>query len=404
MSNVSWVQRGGPLALLAMGYRSELERLGFTDNSVVTHVVLMGQLSRWLSDADVAVGDLSEERVAEFFATRRAGGQRRVQTAKTLRPMFEYLRAQGVIAPRSPGPGAPLDDFLASYRRYLLEDRGLAASTVVTYQAKARLFLSERMAGKPGTPGLEGLSGADVTAFLLRECSRVSVGSAKNTANTLRSLLRFLRVEGLIGQDWASAVPPVAGWRDTSLPSTLEASEVAELLASCNRSESTGMRDFAILTLLGRLGLRCCEVANLELDDIDWRAGQLKVRGKSRREDPLPLLSDVGQALASYLRHGRPLVESRRVFLTCLAPLRGLTAASVGSVVRRACERAGRAPVGAHRLRHSLATEMLRQGVALSDISQVLRHQDLATTQAYAKVDLVALRRVCRPWPEGQQR
>ena len=199
-------------------------------------------------------------------------------------------------------------------------------------------------------------------------------------------------------------MPPVAGWRDTSLPPRPAASEVAELLSSCDRSQPTGMRDFAILTLLAGLGLRSCEVASLELDDIDWRIGELRVRGKGRqREEPLPLTDQVGQALASYLRHGRPAANTRKVFVTSLAPQRALVAVSVSNVVRRACERTGRSPFGSHRLRHALASEMLRQGVALTDICQVLRHRDLATTQAYAKVDLAVLRKVARPWAGGEQ-
>jgi site-specific recombinase XerD len=207
----------------------------------------------------------------------------------------------------------------------------------------------------------------------------------------------------LIGSDLAVAVPPVAGWRDTALPSTLAASEVAALLSSCDRSKLTGRRDFAILTLLARLGLRSCEVAGLELDDIDWRAGELRVRGKGRSQGCLPLLSEVGECLASYLRDGRPRAESRRVFLTSLAPLRGLHPASIGSVVGRACERVGRPVVGPHRLRHALAAEMFRQGATLPQIGQVLRHRDLATTAVYAKVDLGALRRVAQPWPGAGQ-
>ena len=270
---------------------------------------------------------------------------------------------------------------------------------MVSYEGTARLFLSERMLTGGGETGVEGLRGAGVTGFLLRECSRLAVGSAKNRVNHLRSLLRFLQLGGVIAGDLASAVPPVAGWRDTSLPATLAASDVAGLLSSCERSQPAGLRDFAILTLLARLGLRSCEVAGLELDDIDWRRGELRVRGKGRGGDPLPLLNEVGEAVACYLHDGRPRAESRKVFLTSLAPLRGMKAASVGHVVRRACERTGRAPLGPHRLRHALATEMLRRGAALPDISQVLRHRDLATTQAYAKVDLVTLHSVAQPWP-----
>ena len=399
MSNVSWVCSGGPLARFADGYGAELSRLGFTHHSVVTHVVLMGQLSRWMSDAGIVAGDLTEDRVQGFFDARRAGGQNRVPTARTLVPLFGYLRSCGVVPPPPAVVLTPLEDLLSRYRRYLLEGRGLAPSTVVSYEATARLFLSDRTLAGGGETGVEGLCGAGVTGFLLRECSRLAVGSARNRVNHLRSLLRFLQLEGVIAADLASAVPPVAGWRDTSLPPALAASDVAGLLAGCDRSQPAGLRDFAILTLLARLGLRSCEVAGLELDDIDWRRGELRVRGKGRGGDLLPLLTEVGEAVACYLRDGRPRAGSRKVFLTSLAPLRGLRAASVGQVVRRACERTGRAPLGPHRLRHALATEMLRQGAALPDISQVLRHRDLATTQVYAKVDLVALRSVAEPWP-----
>ncbi|HWM98134.1 MAG TPA: tyrosine-type recombinase/integrase, partial [Streptosporangiaceae bacterium] len=330
MSNVSWVRSGGPLARFADGYGAELSRLGFTHHSVVTHVVLMGQLSRWMSDAGIVVGDLAEDRVQGFFDARRAGGQNRVPTARTLVPLFGYLRSRGVVPPPAGVVPAPLEDLLSRYRRYLLEGRGLAPSTVVSYEGTARLFLSERTLTGGGETGVEGLCGAGVTGFLLRECSRLAVGSAKNRVNHLRSLLRFLRLGGVIAGDLASAVPPVAGWRDTSLPPALAASDVAGLLSGCDRSQPAGLRDFAILTLLARLGLRSCEVAGLELDDIDWRRGELRVRGKGRGGDPLPLPDEVGQAVACYLHDGRPRAESRKVFLTSLAPLRGMKAASVG--------------------------------------------------------------------------
>src|SRR6266540_3133449 len=243
MGNVSWVRGGGPLARLAEGYGVELARLGFTRNSVVTHVVLLGQLSRWMSEVEIDVGEPPE-------------------------------------ADRS----TPLEELLARYRRYLVDDRGLARSTVLNYEGSARRSLSERSLIGGGETGVERLCGADVAGFLLRECSRRAVGAAKNRVTDLRSLLRFLHLEGLIAGDLAAAVPPVAGWRDTALPGPLAAAEVAELLSSCDRSQPTELRDFAILMLLARLGLRSCEVAGLELDDIEWRAGELRVRGKGRGE------------------------------------------------------------------------------------------------------------------------
>ena len=401
MSNVAWSQGDGPLARFADGYGAELAGLGFTHNSVVIHVVLMGQLSRWMSEAGIVVADLTEDRVEGFFDARRAGGQRRVPTARTLVPLFGYLRSRGVVPPPEAATSTPLEDLLTRYRRHLLDDRGLVLSTVLNYEGRARQFLSERILAGGGDTGVDGLCGADVTGFLLRECSRLSVGSAKNRVNDLRSLLRFLHLEGLIQSDLAVAVPPVAGWRDTGLAPRLAASEVAELVSSCDRSLPTGLRDFAILMLLARLGLRSCEVAGLELDDIVWRAGELNVRGKGGGMDRLPLLSDLGEALAAYLYDGRPRAESRKVFLASLAPWRGLCPGSVNHVVRRACERTGRHPVGPHRLRHSLATELLAQGATLPQIGLVLRHKDLATTAAYAKVDLAGLRSVAQPWPGG---
>jgi site-specific recombinase XerD len=399
MNKISWVGRGGPLAPFADGYAAELARLGFTANSVVTHLALMGQLSRWMSGANLAVEELTVARVEEFFDTRRAGGQRRVPTARTLAPLFCHLSAYGVLPPLPVGPTSPLEALLERYVHHLIADRGLAGSTVQCREGMARRFLSERASLMGDGLGLVGLCGKDTTTFLLRECSSLGIGSAKNRVTDLRSLLRFLHLEGLIATDLAASVPAVAGWRDTALPATQAGADVCALISSCDRSQPTGLRDHAILLLLARLGLRSCEVARLELDDVDWRAGELQVRGKGGSEQRLPLPTDVGEALAAYLRDGRPRAASRKIFLTRIAPLRGITACSVGHVVRRACERTGQDPVGPHRLRHALAAEMLRRGAALPHISQVLRHRDLATTAVYAKVDLGALRSVAQPWP-----
>ena len=398
MRKVSWDRKGGPLAAFADGYRADLVRLGFTANSVVTHVVLMGQLSRWMAQAGVRVDELTPARIDEFLEGRRAGGQRRVPTARTLVPLLACLRAAGVLGPPPAGPATQLGELLGRYERHLAEARGLAPATVAGHMGVARRFLSERVSAAGGGTGIEGLSGGVVTAFLLRECERLAAGSAKNRVTGLRSLLRFLRLEGLVAADLAAAVPPVAGWRDAGLPATPASLDVAALIAGCDRSQPAGLRDYAILLLLVRLGLRSCEVAGLELGDFDWRAGELGVRGKGGG-GRLPLPADVGGAVAAYLLDGRPRAECRAVFLTVLAPVRAIRACSVGRIVARACERTGQRPVGPHRLRHALAAEMLRQGAALPEISQVLRHRDMATTAVYAKVDLAALRGVAQPWP-----
>jgi integrase len=242
-----------------------------------------------------------------------------------------------------------------------------------------------------------------VVAFLLHESGRVSVGATKGRVAELRSLLRFLHLKGLTPTNLASAVPPVAGWHDTGIPIGLTATDVQRLLDCCDRADAGGKRDFAILMIVARLGLRSAEVARLELDDIDWRGGEIVVRGKARRRDRLPLPADVGQALAAYVRDARPATSTRRVFLALKAPMRAIRPDLVSDVTRRACRRAGLPSVGAHRLRHTLATEMMRRGAKLVEVSQVLRHRDLATTAIYAKVDLNNLRSIALPWPEAQR-
>jgi integrase/recombinase XerD len=240
---------------------------------------------------------------------------------------------------------------------------------------------------------------SDVVEFLVREYARLTVGAGKGRVAELRSLLRFLYLMGLTSLPLATAVPPVAGWRDTKVPTGIATDDVQRLLESCDRRSSGGIRDFAILTVVARLGLRSAEVARLELDDIDWRAGEIVVRGKARRQDRLPLPSDVGEALTAYLCDARPPAPIRQVFLAQKAPKRAIRPDLVSDVARRACERAGVPRVGAHRLRHALATELLRRGATLVEVGQILRHRDLATTAVYAKVDLGSLRSVALPWP-----
>jgi site-specific recombinase XerD len=218
-------------------------------------------------------------------------------------------------------------------------------------------------------------------------------------ATGLRSFLGFALLEGLIAAPLASAVPSAARWSGAALPRALAPGQVATLLASCDRRRPTGRRDYAILVLLVRLGLRAAEVAALRLEEIDWRAGEIVVRGRARTEEVLPLPSDVGAAIAAYLRRGRPRRPEREVFLRVLAPLRGLNPDGVSEVVRAASERAGLGSFGSHRLRHTAGTEMLRAGASLSEVAQVLRHRSIATTAIYAKVDHLALRALAMPWP-----
>jgi site-specific recombinase XerD len=390
-------RKPGVLGPQVEGYRVWLAQRGYTPGAVRNMLADLGRVGRWLSAQDLEAAQLTEARMAAFLAARRAAGARKVPGPRAMVPLLTYLREVGVVPPAVLSQ-TPLGTLLERYRSWLIQDRGLAAATVLRYGNTARRFLQEQACrGDELNPAV--LTGVDVNAFLLRECGRVSAGSAKGRVAELRSVLRFLYLEGVTPLRLGTAVPPVGGWRLASLPPTMTAADVQLLLDSCDRSTAIGVRDFAMMMLVARLGLRSIEVARLELRDVDWRAGELVVRGKGRRQDRLPLPGEVGEALVAYLSGGRNPDGARQLFLTCRAPRGPIRPDLVGDVVERACKRTGLPTVGPHRLRHALAAELLRQGASLVAISQVLRHQDLATTALYAKVDLDALRHVAQPWP-----
>jgi integrase/recombinase XerD len=291
---------------------------------------------------------------------------------------------------------------LTRYSQYLLLERGLATTTVALNLRLVEPFLAERAKVREGRLDLDRISSAEVNAFVTEQCRRWP-RSAKRMVTSLRSFLRFLHVEGTLGQPLAAAVPSPAGWTLAGLPKALPPAQVAALLASCDRCTSTGRRDLAILSLLSRLGMRVGEVAALSLDDIDWRQGEVTVRGKGNRHDVLPLPTDVGSAVVDYLTEGRPTeAQGRTVFVRAQAPYRALTPGGVISVVATAGRRCGLGRVAAHRLRHSVATTTLREGGSLAEIGQLLRHVRPATTSIYAKVDVEALGGLARPWPGGE--
>lgn len=399
MGTVSWTGGEGPLVPFAEGFWRELLRQGHPPGGAKHHLALMGQLDRWLLGESLAAGDLTPVVAGRFLASRRARGQRRVPTLASLAPLFDYLRNQQVLPAEQPRVATRRDELLARYRRHLLNDRGLAAGTVLRYERFARRFLGERAARTSSETGAEGLTAPEVSAWMLEASSRLTVESAKREAADLRALLRFLYLDGILAADLGGAMPPVATWRGTRLPQTMSTADVNAVLDSCDLSTVSGRRDRAILVLLARLGLRSGEVAALRLGDVDWRAGEITVRGKARRTDRLPLLAEVGEALVAYLTNGRPHGECPQLILTLYAPPRPIHPSSITNVVYRACRRAGLARAGGHRLRHALATEMLRRGGDLTEIAQVLRQSDLGTTSGYAKIDRDALRTVTRPWP-----
>jgi integrase/recombinase XerD len=387
------------LAGFAAGFGEYLERRGYRPGPVADQLWLLVEVSRWLAKRGLGAADLTAVRVGQFSAQRRASGRARLLSPRALDPLLGYLCGLGVApAAAKVVPVGPVEVLVERYGVYLLERRGLSPSTVRNYVGVARVFLSWRETAAGGLVVAE-LDSAAVIAFVLGEAARCSVGSAKCLVTRLRVFLRFLYVEGEIDRELAGVVPSVASWRLAGLVKALDARSLARLLGSCDRRTRVGRRDFAVLMLLSRLGLRAGEVAALRLADVDWRCGELLVRGKGSRQERLPLPADVGEALAGWLARGRPRCECVFVFTRVRAPLDELSPGGVSAVVQRACRRAGLSVVGAHRLRHTAATEMLRAGGSLTEVGQVLRHRSRDVTSIYAKVDRSALAAVVMPWP-----
>lgn len=393
-----WARVRGPLQVYVDEFRGELQRLGYTPLSAAGHVRLMSHLSRWLAREGLSASALNSATVEAYFAERRVAGYVNERTPRALRPLVAYLQRLGVVSQDpTPAPTGPVEVLLARFQDYLLVERGLVSSTAALNVRLARPFLAARM--HAGQLDLAGLTAGDVAAFVVAQ-SRQRPRSVKRIVTAVRSLLRFLHVTGLIDRPLAAGVPSPAGWTLTGLPKGLDAVQVAALLAGCDRDTATGCRDFAILKLLVRLGLRVGEVAALAFEDVDWRRGELVVRGKGNRQDRLPLPADVGQAVVGYLHQARPAAaQGRTVFVRAQAPYRALTSNGVTTIVVIAGRRAGLGRVAAHRLRHTAATAMLHAGGSLAEIGQVLRHRRALTTALYAKVDTAALRMLARPWP-----
>jgi integrase/recombinase XerD len=386
---------------LSNGFEENLRQQGYVPGTIWKHRKLLNELSGWLQSEKLAMGDLSMAQVDRFIAARRAAGVRRLKTRKVLGPLLAYLRAQGLVpAAELAVEESPAEEIFGRYRQFLATERGLAPVTTARYIDCLRPFLDRRT--DTGDINLGSLTPADITSFVGTWCPCLNAGVAKLTVTALRSFLGFLHLSGVTARTLVPAVPTVLRRRLAGLPKGLNPDQVKRLLAACDTSTVVGIRDLAILTLLLRLGLRRGEVAGLALDDIDWRAGTIRVRGKGNCHEQLPLPSDVGRRLAEYMASARPAdALERTVFVRHLAPHHALGASRVSGIVADAARRAGIGRVHAHRLRHTAATELLRSGASLPEIGQLLRHRRVETTAIYAKVDQDTLRLIARAWPEG---
>lgn len=363
---------------------------------------------RWLAKYGVALTDLGEVRIERY--QRRQRRQHRCIRAETRRregyevtDLLRFLRAHGACE-AARVDSTPADDLAAGFGQHLQNQHGLAVSTVARYMTVARQFLTERF-GR-GKVELRVLRAVEVIEFVQRQSKRLQPPALKAVVNGMRSFLRYAQYRGEVAPELVAAVPTVATWTTTPrLPKAISPEHAQRAIDSCDLSSAIGQRDRAVLLLLARLGLRAHEIISLTLDDLDWDAGHLRVRGKGGREGLLPIPADVGQAIAVYLERGRPTSTDRHLFLRSLAPIRGLMAGSdaVGSIVRYALERAHvNAPHrGSHQFRHALAVRMLQVGASLSEIGEVLRHRSPQTTSIYARVDITSLRSLALPWPGG---
>ena len=389
-----------PLVVQLRKFTSSLQEQGYADETVRVKVKLVTNLVQWLKRNRFAVADLDEPRVEAFLKPRHREG---MGDLRTLQQFLDHLRSQHVVpAPNLPVDRSPLAHLLNRYETHLRTERGLVAHTIVQYQTFVRKFLRERFRGRPLLP--KAVKASDISGFVLRYAHGMNVRRAQLMTTAFRSFFRFRFQKGELQADLAASVPTVANWRLATVPKYLIRQEVERVLKACDRRTAVGRRDYAILLLLARLGLRAGEVVGLQLEDINWRAGEILVRGKGLLHDRMPLPPEVGQALASYLRRGRPACRTRRVFVCSKAPRRGFAHPStLSTIVRRALARADLHPPlqGAHLLRHSLATSLLRSGATLREIAEILRHQAVQTTEIYAKVDFESLRSLAHPWPMG---
>jgi site-specific recombinase XerD len=392
----------GPLASLLETYAKRLREDGYATHSGFVQLRLLGCFNRWLHRKGLTSENVDAATIERYVRGRAQSRKLRRGDSAALLRLLTMLRPEGsgVTAP----PPTPVEAALGHFQQYLRQERSLSEATVINYTPVARSFLSERF--PKGALHFQRITAADITAFVQRQATLVTSKRAQLVVTALRSFLRYLFLRGLVAIDLAPCVPTIATWSLSNVPRFLAGEQIQKILASCDQETGIGKRDYALLLLLARLGLRAGEVVALTLDDFDWEAGLVTVRGKGKRVAQMPLPPEVGTAIADYLSTGRPRCSSRRVFIRAKAPLTGFAnSVAICSLVDRALERAGVESEyrGSHVFRHSLATGMLNHGASLDEIGDLLRHRRPDTTRIYAKVDLVALRSIALPWPGGSR-
>ena len=396
----------GPLGGIVPRYRAILTTEGYTSRTAEMHLCLLANLNEWLERCHLQASDLTEQTIVRYFEYRRRHFHTLPNDQSIFRKILHLLQDTGGVRHKCPPPlRGPYRHVEEDYDRYLAEERGLVDATRMNYGQFIDVFLRDQFGMKPAA--FRSLSAKDVITFVRREAPHYSPKRAGVLITALRSFLGYLRYRGYVRTDLAACVPSIATWAFSSLPRFLQMAQVRRVLRICDRRTVLGRRDYAILLLLARLGLRACEVVHLALDDINWQSGEITIHGKGNKTSRLPLPSDVGEAIAAYLAKGRAECSSRCVFLCTRAPRRAFkNSIAVSTIVARRLKQSGYTGphTGAHVFRHTLATHMLQSGASLDEIAQLLRHCSFDTTALYAKVDLSALRPLAQRWPLGGAR
>jgi site-specific recombinase XerD len=394
----------GDLAPLIAEFTRELSQEGYTDLTVRGYDDAARHLAHWLAKSGIATAEIEEAVVRRFSRHRcRCPGMRREKqlSGRYVRRACRFVAflANRGIAPQKTTPAASAPDRRAvEFQDWLRRHRGLSERTI---ELQGYLLMQMLPALRPQPRSWDAQHIREVIIAKTKRASRVHV---KKLASTLRGYVRFLSTNGRCQAGLEHAVPIIAQWRLSTLPRFIDAAQVERLIATCEESTPTGLRDRAILLLIARLGLRAGDIVSLRLGDLDWCWATIVVRGKGRRETRLPLPQDAGDALLAYIEGARPHVACDRVFFMLNAPVRPITGHNVvSSIVRSAVHKAAidTPTKGANLLRHSAATAMLRGGATLDMVGAVLRHRSADMTAHYAKVDVTMLRQIAQPWPGG---
>jgi site-specific recombinase XerD len=393
----------GPLGPHIDELIAQLQQQNYARHSIRCKIRVVADFSRWLARRQIGANVVDAGHVQRFLAEGRRAACQTLGAAAALRQIVDLLRRKHITRPSARSSAfSERERVERDFTEHLLRDQGLTSSTPVCYLRHISRFLQERFGNGPLR--FDQLVGADITGFIRRHTRRYSSSRAQQVVTALRSFLRYLRLRGLIGIELTACLPKIAHWSLGRLPAFLRPDQVKRVLRLCGRGSAAGRRDYAMLLLLARLGLRIGEVAALKLDSINWQDGVLTIRGKGGQWSQMPLPQDVGEAIVDYLRRGRPLCTDRHLFVCTKAPWRGFRSASrISTIASRALARAQivHPRAAGHIFRHALATEMLRRGSSLAEIGRLLRHRHPDTTRIYAKVDLTALRRLAMPWPGG---